>query len=141
MPQGSILGPLLFNIFIDDLFYFVTNCLLCNYTVTTLYAFNRFLETMKCKLQKDFEILDRWFQQNIMVINPDKCNFMNLRPKTSTQNVNDIFCHEEIKLKSSCEETLLGVIIDKDLNFNNHVNAICKTAGRKLNALVEFLPY
>ena len=50
---------------------------------------------------------------------------MNLGPKTSTQNVNDIFCYKEIKFKSSCDEKLLGVI-DKDFNFNNHVKAMCK---------------
>ena len=62
---------------------------------------------------------------------------MNLGPKKSTQNVNYIFCYKEIKLKSSCEEKLLGVIIDKDLNFNNHVEAMCRTASRKLNALAR----
>ena len=112
--------------------------MLCNYADdNTLYAFDRFRETMKCKLQKDFEILDRCFQQNIMGLNPDKCHFMNLGPKTTTQNVKDIFCYKEIKLKSSCEEKRLGIIIDKDLNFNNHVKATCKTAGRKINALAR----
>ena len=55
MPQGS---SLIFNIFINDIFYFITNCLLCNYADdNTLYAFDRSHEIMKCKLQKDFNTL------------------------------------------------------------------------------------
>ena len=85
VQEGSILGPLLFNIFINYIFYFITNCLFCNYADdNTLYAFDRSHEIMKCKLQKDFEILDRWLQQNIMVLTPDKCHFMNFGPIKST---------------------------------------------------------
>ena len=58
-PQSPVLGPLLFNIFINDMFYFIENCYLCNYADdNTLYAFDCNMNVAKEKLYKDFEVLD-----------------------------------------------------------------------------------
>ena len=75
-PKGHIRGPLLFNIFVNDLFRFVPNPNLYNYVDdSTLYAFGYNLEEIKNTLSFDFDLVSKWFDENYMVLNADKCHF------------------------------------------------------------------
>ena len=77
VPQGSILGPLLFNIFINDIFQFVNKeSELCNYADdNTLYVCNKDINFILAQLKKGFYILNEWFYENFMILNPEKCSF------------------------------------------------------------------
>ena len=66
--QGSILGPLLCNIFIDIL-SFLTTCGMCNYADdNTLYIYSRGFHQVQEYLKTKFEILENWFYDNYMVL-------------------------------------------------------------------------
>ena len=83
VPQGSILGPLLFNIFINDLFVFVSSSNLSNYADdNTLYASGFNLEEVKKCLSTDFDAVTKWFYENHMALNAGKCHFMCLLKDT-----------------------------------------------------------
>ena len=77
MPQGLLLGPLLFNIFINEIFLFVENTSICSYADdTTIYACNSDLEAIINGLEVDSSILLKWFSENYMQLNEKKCYFM-----------------------------------------------------------------
>ena len=134
VPQGSILGPLIFNIFINDIFYIIKKGTLYNYADdNTLSFIHKNLNILKEILQGESILLIQWFTENLMKANPDKFQAICIGQKThdaiSSFQLNDTVIH--------CEDnvTLLGVNIDFMLNFNDHISDICKKASQQLAVL------
>ena len=74
----SILGPLLFNIFVDDIFYFIQEVYICNFADDdSLYSIEDNFKEVKMILRKKFELLQVWFYKNHMVLNLGKCYYFN----------------------------------------------------------------
>ena len=74
VPQGSILGPLLFNIFLNDLFLFISNSSLSNYADdNTLYTFGDNLKKIKDNLRNSFDAVHQWFYEHYMQENVILC--------------------------------------------------------------------
>ena len=133
VPQGSVLGPLLFNIFINDFFSFIHKSEICNFADdNSLYASGKTLDEVCCKLEKDMKIAMKWFEINSLEANPKKFQLMFLGTKKITKkclNIEGKFCHSSISV------LLLGIIIDWKLNFNDHVKHICSKANARVKAL------
>ena len=132
VPQGSIDGPLLFNLFVNDLALFLTETMLSNYADDNdLFSIGRDLNKVKDTLAKDFGNVTNWFYENFMVLNSKKCHFMCI----GKDGENETFTFKDVCYKSSKEEVILGITIDNKLSFDSHIRKMCKTSGQKLNAL------
>ena len=136
VPQGSILGPLLFNIFLNDIFYFITDISIANYAddntpYTTKNSITSLLETLEVETNT---LLD-WFRNNEMKPNEDKCHLLVINQENISVNVGK----ENISCSSSVD--LLGIKIDDKLNFNEHVSKLCKKGNQKLHALARISKY
>ena len=76
VPQDSILGPLFFNIYLNDLFYFVDSKI-CNYADdNTIFAASHDPNEIKSQLQQSLKCISEWFQINYFVLNLDKCKLL-----------------------------------------------------------------
>ena len=132
VPQGFVLGPLFFNIFINDIFLFLQKCDLVNHADdSTIYTSDKHVTIIIDSLNHEFTILSKWFYNNFMVLNPEKCSFMLLGVDESLQT--NLVCGDEI-LKNKKQEKVLGVTLDNKLNFATHLSNITKNANNKFNA-------
>ena len=136
VPQGSVLGPLLFNIFLNDLFLFISNSSLNNYADdNTLYTFGGNLKKIEDNLRKNFDTVHQWFYKNYMVFNAGKYHFMYLGNNTE----NETFLFHNILMENSKEQKILGIIIDNKSNFKSHTSEIRKKLLRKLQLYLDCL--
>ena len=77
VPQSSILGPVLFNIFLADLFFTLDNTEFTNYADDiTAYAVSGNTDDLISFLEKSSKELLKWFDDNLMESNPDKCHLL-----------------------------------------------------------------
>ncbi len=139
IPQGSSLGPFLFNIFINDIFYFIEACDLTNYADdNTLDIIASTVESVLSALRKDTDNAIKWFINNYMQANPSKFQFMFLKSFTSDAEVPEMLEVNDTIIPCKEQVDLLGMTIDQKLKFDKHVDKICKNAARQLNVMYRF---
>ena len=128
--QGSVLGPLLFNIDICDLSFVNISSNIENYADnTTAYECNQRCDNLITNLWLTADKIFSWFEYNNLKTNASKCQFFLSLYQHTSININ------ECVIKSNNFEKLLGITIDSDFTFEEHIKALCHKASQKLHAL------
>ena len=130
--QGSIIGPLSFNIFINDLFHLIQEAYICNFADDNLlHSIEENFNDVKTIVKKNFKIVQVQFYKHCIVLNPGKCHYLVRNKDTANESIK----LGKKTLHAKAEQKRLGIIIDTDLKFQNHTKSIIKTANQRLSTL------
>ena len=142
VPQGSVLGPLLFLIYINDLpnmskilnFYLYADD-------TNIYYESSSLDKLERTVKRELNKLYLWLNVNWLSLNIDKTNFIVFHPynkpikKSITIKINNKAIIEKEYIK------YLGVLIDSTLSWKHHVSNISKKISRSIGIMYKLRPF
>ena len=134
VPQGSVLGPLFYIIYANDISQLTNNCEIALYADdTVLYTANQNFQTSVIKLQEDIDALSTWCGINDIKANTDKTKVMvfgsdNCLKKLPTFGINV----DGTPLSQVSSYKYLGITLDEHLNYNLHSNKVIGSVSSKL---------
>lgn len=140
IPQGSVLGPVLFIIYINDLPDVIQNLSKIFADDTKMYSKinNR---TDSTKLQDDLDNLIIWSEKWQMAFNVDKCKVIHYGQNNPQNPYTMMKDGERTKLTEDTEEKDLGVLFDRGLKFSNHIAACVNKANRMVGLIRRSFKY
>ena len=106
----------------------ISKCNLCYYVDdNTLYSTGKGLNRLRRNLEIDFSILNQWFHENHVTLNPGKWHYMVI----GSMNLSHEIMKNNDKITSSNEEKLLGIFLGSKTNFESHIGSLCRKSNQK----------
>lgn len=135
VPQGSILGPLLFILYINDLSNVSSDAsfyLFADDTAILLKAAN--VLELQTKLNRLLPLVTRWFLANRLTLNTTKTNYQ-IYARLPVEDLEIELNQAKIERKKAIK--YLGVTVDEDLKWTNHVNNVSKVISRNIGIMAR----
>lgn len=139
VPQGSILGPLLFNLLINDIDSVLKQCEIILYADdTVVYIAEKSCQQIEQHLNDDINLIADWLVENSLIVNLKKtkteCVLFGTHQRTSKSKSMEIQMNGQ-KITESQTYEYLGVIMDKGLTLAKHMERIFKKASSRTKLL------
>ena len=143
VPQGSVLGPLLFLLYVNEFASAFKDSTCIMYADdTTLICCKETVCEAALQLQKSLDIAHKWLNDNHLIINTTKSSVMLVGSKI-VEHDNISINLDRILLPQVTEQKILGVLIDSKLNWKPHIETLERSLSSKLGLLHRvsyFLP-
>ena len=142
MPQGSVLGPLLFTIYINDISSITSTPPRLFADDTCLIIKDSKFENLNHKIETEVTNVNKWLKANKLSINLSKSNTMILDPKHNLNNklkTSSAYANSNLGLVSSTK--YLGVTIDHCLSFDLHIKNLMNKLSRSVGILAKVKPF
>ena len=137
VPQGSILGPILFIAFTTDLAQAVTECKFVAYADdAALLVSASSLKDLKTKIESSISAVQSWYTRNGLLINSDKTEFMVIKQR-GDMNINIKNGKNTVTINSKKCMKILGMKVDSQLTFRNHVAQIKSRASNSIRNIAR----
>lgn len=131
VPQGTVLGPILFLVYINDFHEYIKHSTLRLFADDSI-IYKTIRNTSDAqKLQEDLDAAAKWEKDWLMSFHPDKCSVLHVTSKR-TPIPHDYILHNHI-LQKETSTKYLGITIQNDLKWDRHINNITATASKQLN--------
>ncbi len=130
VPQGSILGPLLFLVFINDLPTITKFGVKLFADDTFLSMKGSDLKTLERNANNEMKKISKWFAANKLTLNVAKSKFMIIKRQRSNEHVNFILKYNGKKMERCSSYKYLGIQLDENLNWKPHISFLCEKLSK-----------
>ena len=140
VPQGSILGPILFITFTADFHLSFPNCSITSYADDTqILVSGKTKKDLKQKIEDTITTAQSWYTKNSLKINPTKTEIMVFNSKESTQPTSFTVTEDgnSKQILSKKKMKILGVVLDERLTWRDHVKHVKSKASRTIRNLAR----
>ena len=143
VPQSSVLGPLFFLVYVNDVKNAVTSCGVKLYADdTVLYQPGLNQEEAKGKLQKSVDSFKQWCAINVLTINVPKTKVIVFASRSKSEKCKNISIQiGGVKLKVVPSFKYLGLTLDSTLNYTNHIASVIRPITYKMTLLAKHKKY